>query len=111
MNERHSNPESDFHRRILEKERAAHLRAGRIALWEAFSLLVVFTVLNIVLALSTHVLFWSFLLIECIVVGFSAMFFLFGWIEFQVGRRPVTGQEVEERRAADRAGDDHLTEE
>ena len=99
-----TNPESEFHRRILEKERTAHLRVGRIALWEAFSLLVVFTFLNIVLAFSAHLSFWFFLLIECVLVGgLSVMFFLFGWTEFQVGKRPVTDQEVEERRQSERA--------
>ncbi len=92
MNERHSNPESAFHRRILEKERAAHRRVGRIALWEAFSLLVVFTSLNIALAFSASLSFWSFLLLECVVGGFSAIFWVFGWIELQVGRRPGNNQ-------------------
>lgn len=104
MRQQHTNPESAFHRRILEKERAFRQRAGRIAMWASGSLLVVFMLVSIVLAFSTHLSFWSFFLIEGVIAGgFGAMFYLFGWVEYQMGRKPVTDQEVEDRRQVERA--------
>ena len=104
MNEPFSNPESAFHRRILEKERASSLRAGRIGMWASGSLLGVFSLLSIVLAISTHLSFWPLLLLECVIAGgFGAMFYFFGWIEYQMGRKPVTDQDVEDRRQSERA--------
>jgi hypothetical protein len=104
MNDPYTNPESAFHRRILEKERASQRRSGRIALWVSGSLLVAFTLLNSVLALRTSLSFWSFLLIEFVIAGgFGAMLYVFGWTEYKAGTRPVTDQEVDARRQSERA--------
>lgn len=103
MGKQQTNPESDFHRRFLEKDRAASLRAGRIGIWVTGGLLVAFTLLNTVLALETHLPFWSVLQIEAVIVGgCGLMFYLMGWTPYQEGKRPVTDQEVEARRQQER---------
>ncbi len=101
--QRTNNPESEFHRRRLARDRAFSLRFGRIGMWVSGVLFALFTAMNIVFAFSTGLPFWSFLQIEAVVVAYcGSMFYLFGWVEYQLGKRVVSDQEVEEQRQSER---------